>query len=425
MLKQWKTWVRVLAALALALVLLHNARGPSLDKEARLTIISSDLTFNFSAWEIKALVRKVTFGLLAPQRFMDEDTRARLVLDYLDKINEAKHLSQQINQAYTDPNVENPMAASLVQRETLHTLRSHMRLQSLVAEAILGEHVSQILTTEGGFGRLGQSLPPVSGTFTPLPYILTVSPRAYIDNLYQQTLVPGLTATEQDHLETQIERNLPDLSAYTTAIGGLAAYPAMLLENSAIDWVADTMAHEWVHHYLIFHPVGWEYFNNSEARTINETTASLVGEWAGQEIILHFYAEHLHRPKALPDPLEREKPAEDQTNGGPPPRFDFRAEMRETRVKVDELLAQGNITEAEHYMEMRRQYFVAHGYNIRRLNQAYFAFHGAYASQPGAAGSDPIGPAVRQLWALSKSPKTFVRSITSVTTLAALKDVLR
>jgi hypothetical protein len=406
----------------LILTLLHNTSAPSLSKEARLNSICSDLTFSFASWEIKALMRKIAFGLLAPQRFMDEDTRARFVLDYLAKIREAQHLSEQIKRAYADPNIENPKVVSRVERETLNDLRAQMQRQSLGAEAILGEHVSQTLM-QGGFGGLKQILPPVSGTFTPLPHILTVSPRAYIESFYQQTLVPGLTATEQDYIETQIERTLLDLSAYTTAIGGLAAYPAMLLENGSIDWVADTMAHEWVHHYLIFHPLGWEYFDNAEARTINETTASLVGEWAGQEVILHFYSEYLNRTKGLPNPLSDEKSSEDQT--AIPPRFDFRAEMRETRVQVDELLTKGNIAEAEDYMEARRQYFIAHGYNLRRLNQAYFAFHGAYASQPGAAGRDPIGPAVRQLWALSRNPRRFVRSIAPITTLGALKDLLQ
>jgi hypothetical protein len=422
MLKNWSTSLQVLIALILILTLLHNTSAPSLSKEARLNVISSDLTFSFASWEIKALMRKIAFGLLAPQRFMDEDTRARFVLDYLAKIREAQYLSEQIKRAYADPDIENPKAASQAERETLNDLRDQMRRQSLGAEAILGEHVGQILT-QGGFGGLEQILPPVSGTFTPLPHILTVSPRAYIESFYQQTLIPGLTATEQDHIETQIEHDLPDLSAYTTAIGGLAAYPAMLLENGAIDWVADTMAHEWVHHYLIFRPLGWEYFDNAEARTINETTASLIGEWAGQEVILRFYSEHLDRTKPLPNPLNDEESTEVQTEV--PPRFDFRAEMRETRVRVDELLAKGKITEAEDYMETRRQYFIAHGYNLRRLNQAYFAFHGAYASQPGAAGQDPIGPAVRQLWAVSHNPRTFARSIAPITTLSALKDLLK
>ncbi len=69
--------------------------------------------------------------------------------------------------------------------------------------------------------------------------------------------------------------------------------------------------------------------------------------------------------------------------------------MNETRVTVDQLLADGKIDQAEAYMEQRRELFVAHGYLIRKLNQAYFAFYGGYqTASPGEGGSDPIGPAV-------------------------------
>ena len=72
--------------------------------------------------------------------------------------------------------------------------------------------------------------------------------------------------------------------------------------------------------------------------------------------------------------------------------------MRITRETADQMLAAGKIDEAEAYMEQRRQLFWDHGYQIRKLNQAYFAFHGAYADQPGgAAGEDPVGAAVRKL----------------------------
>jgi len=65
---------------------------------------------------------------------------------------------------------------------------------------------------------------------------------------------------------------------------------------------------------------------------------------------------------------------------------------------------EGEITKAENYMELRRQIFVEHGYLIRKLNQAYFAFYGAYAENPvSAAGEDPVGPAVRELRAQSSS----------------------
>jgi hypothetical protein len=63
-------------------------------------------------------------------------------------------------------------------------------------------------------------------------------------------------------------------------------------------------------------------------------------------------------------------------------------------------------------MEARRQVFWDHGYHIRRLNQAYFAFHGSYAAEPGgAAGDDPVGGAVRELWERAGDPVAFLRRI--------------
>jgi hypothetical protein len=65
--------------------------------------------------------------------------------------------------------------------------------------------------------------------------------------------------------------------------------------------------------------------------------------------------------------------------------FDFNMEMKVTRFRVDGLLAAGRIEEAERYMENRRLDFSRYGYKIRKLNQAYFAFHGIYGQDPGAA----------------------------------------
>jgi hypothetical protein len=84
--------------------------------------------------------------------------------------------------------------------------------------------------------------------------------------------------------------------------------------------------------------------------------------------------------------------------------------MRTTRLEVDVLLAAGEIEQAEQYMEARRLFFWDNGYRIRKLNQAYFAFHGAYADAPGgAAGDDPVGEAVRALWQRVGSPADFLR----------------
>ncbi len=105
--------------------------------------------------------------------------------------------------------------------------------------------------------------------------------------------------------------------------------------------------------------------------------------------------------------------------------FNFNAEMHTTRVHVDELLAQGKITEAETYMDERRLVFWDNGYAIRKLNQAYFAFYGAYADIPGgAAGEDPVGPAVRALRARSGSLSAFLKTIAQMTSFKQLQDAV-
>ncbi len=82
--------------------------------------------------------------------------------------------------------------------------------------------------------------------------------------------------------------------------------------------------------------------------------------------------------------------------------FDFRAAMRETRLTAERLLGEGKIAEAEAYMESRRDFFAQHGYFFRKLNQAYFAFHGSYADSPGS-----VSPSGGQLASVRKGFRDF------------------
>jgi hypothetical protein len=61
------------------------------------------------------------------------------------------------------------------------------------------------------------------------------------------------------------------------------------------------------------------------------------------------------------------------------------------------------------------------GYRVRKLNQAYFAFYGAYADTPGRRGSDPIGPAVLAVRDDSTSLRDFMDKIGSITSLGELE----
>ncbi len=109
-----------------------------------------------------------------------------------------------------------------------------------------------------------------------------------------------------------------------------------------------------------------------------------------------------------------------------PPAFDFTAELGQTREQVDALLAEGKVDEAEAYMEQRRQVFWDNGYQIRKLNQAFFAFYGGYAAEPGgAAGQDPIGPMLREIRAASPSLRSFLDSVGGITSFEDLVDVYR
>lgn len=440
--------------LLLLFISVGEAPLPTQDQRLRLDILSGSKSFDFVTWELTALARKAAYGLLAPQRFMTEENRSRFVLTYLANVWEARLLAYDIANIYSDPAVADPEQATAAQQESLAALREELAQQSPIAEAILGEQISQVLA-DSGFGCCRQILPPVSGTFTPLPTVLIVSPRAHIEKIYQNELVTGLNAAQRQALETKIEAAEPDLSTYVTSIGGLAAYPAMLLESSSINRIADVMTHEWTHHYLMQAPLGWYYFDADETRTINETTASLMGEWGGQEVVRRFYVPILTVTKSLPDPLASEEEEEEEEEEGlqlgiqlgTPSSFYFHAEMHDTRATVDRLLEKGQIAAAEQYMESRRRVFSAHGYHLRRLNQAYFAFHGAYASRPlgpatdsspddaaddssddssdDTANSVSWGAAVRQLWSLSETPHDFVRRISRVTTLAELELLLK
>ena len=73
-------------------------------------------------------------------------------------------------------------------------------------------------------------------------------------------------------------------------------------------------------------------------------------------------------------------------------------------------------------MEEGRQALVAEGYNIRKLNQAYFAFHGTYADAP--ASTSPIGDELRLLRQRSSSIGEFLRRVSSIKSYEELKAIL-
>ncbi len=414
----WSAYRTALLMLLLALAVALEGEGPPPGAlQTGVNRLVADLRFDFWGWEAEALWGKFTLWLLQPQRYMTEDDRCRFVRDWVEDVSQAQRLEGKIADAYADPSVRDPFQATAKVRAERDRVRREIAVRQPIAEAIIEEQVGVVLARDAS-GILGQPVPQVGIHITPIPYNLIISFGERITAIYQAELAPGLTADRADALEDQIDRSL-NVSSLVTPIGGMSAWPAMVLEFPDLEWWAEVAAHEWTHHYLYFFPLGWEYGENWEARVINETVATLVGWEIARRTLVQYY----------PDLAPAEEPwaeEEEEASTPPPPpepgAFDFNREMHETRVRVDALLLQGRIEEAEKYMERRRQFFWEHGYRIRKLNQAYFAFHGSYAAAPvGAAGKDPVGPAVRQVWRMTgKAPRRFLQQVRGVTSLDQL-----
>jgi hypothetical protein len=285
---------------------------------------------------------------------------------------------------------------------------------------VLEAQVSAVLA-DLGLTTGGQPIPPVLFHVSPLPYHLVISPRDKIQQDAAISLIPDLTVDRQETLEDKVSAGM-DVSALVVPVGGIGTYPTMVMRTTSLDWLADTIAHEWIHNWLTLRPLGVNYDLSPELRTMNETTASIAGSEIAVLVLQRYYpalaAEYGLRTVSLPS-------APVPPGGWPRPAFDFRAEMHATRLHVDELLAAGKIEEAEAYMEARRQVFWENGYIIRKLNQAYFAFYGAYADVPGgAAGEDPVGPAVRLLRNQSASLTEFLKTIAEMASFEELQKVV-
>ena len=206
-------------------------------------------------------------------------------------------------------------------------------------------------------------------------------------------------------LEEAIEAKT-EYSALVVPIGGISTYPTMIIQSTHFPNLIDTAAHEWIHNHLIFRPLGIQYSASSALRTMNETTANISGTEIMEEVIHLYFPEYLQTEDITPETVNAVARISADDNSQP---FIFAQEMYETRNHVDELLAAGNIEQAEKYMEARRQFFWENGYHIRKLNQAYFAFYGAYADSPfSAAGSDPVGEDVRLFRSQQPDLKSFL-----------------
>ncbi len=407
--------------ITLALIILASIMGysnPSITHPIeKVRAYTRQIEFNYVSWMFEAAIIKLRAASLGVPYTIGHSTQKQIVNEYLHTTQLILEKEYRLTQIYADAAVIDKELASELLRGELAKLYIRQNELAPLAEAILQEQVSEILI-ELGLTSTGQVVPNVWYHSTPLPMALIVSPRDHIEQIANISVNTDLTVDEQVSLESNVDRGL-DTSSLVVNIGGVGVYPTMVMRTTNLPWMLNTIAHEWIHNYLTLRPLGILYDHTPELRTMNETTASIAGDEIGALVIERYYPELM---TALRPSLRSQDTASPFTlslisapNDHPEPGdflrvpFDFRSEMHETRVAADTLLAEGKIDEAEAYMEGRRLIFLQNGYLLRKLNQAYFAFHGAYADIPGgAAGEDPVGPAVRAFRAQSESLADFV-----------------
>ena len=298
-----------------------------------------------------------------------------------------------------------------IQGQVNDVLERREDLRPRVEETLEAE-ISATLEEMGIIREVGPlRWPPVDFTFDPGPLVLTTSPFEEVRRLTDMLLNSGIPILEQEQLESEVEED-KDVSALIVRIGGIATYPAAVVPDRSLHTTLVLASHEWLHHHLVFSPLGRRWWEGGAIQSINETLANIAGEEIGDATLTRLTGRVIERPPYEPPSLEPDVAPE-------PGVFDFRREMRETRLRLDELLADGAVDEAGVYLEERRLLFVENGYYIRKLNQAYFAFHGTYADSP--ASVSPIEPQLRAVRAASTDLAAFLKQVSGVTTAEELE----
>ncbi|MBI4339748.1 MAG: hypothetical protein HY680_07325 [Chloroflexi bacterium] len=394
----YATPMRSLATAFLLLLFLAAVVGHDTLSLTPVQQLAAPYHFNLVVWEAKNLPSKWSYLALTnlfPFRPTSQERLAQ-VQEYFRLQGQVASVEWSLGRAAATASPE----GTALEAQLAGLRRQIARLRPSVEEA-LESLITSALREEGISPRVGKiAFPPVDFALDPLPTILIISPRDRIERSASHLLVPGIPPSARAVLEEAIASK-EDLSALVEDLGGISTYPS-IIQSVDLRVALVIGSHEWLHNYLFFYPLGRSYQKDGDMASLNETAANIFGEELGNRI----YSRLTGTPEpALQPPGGPSQPC-------PTDQFCFGREMYETRVRTDELLQEGRIEEAEAYMEERRQLFVANGYSLRKLNQAYFAFHGTYADSPSSVS--PIYGQLYQHRLASPSLAAFIHALQDI-----------
>ena len=383
--------------------LLGGSCSTAPDLDDGLNSIVKPYRFNYVKWELRAFAYETRQWLSGEDIASPTDT----VIEYFSLRGEIRSQEQEIASDATGDTAD--LEAELSELEGQRAALTGS------VEQILADQIKEVLAEEGIYNpwgnRLDVTFPPVNFILSELPYLLVISPRDHIESLREISLRGNLTLEEIEAIEAEADEL--GVSSLVVSLGGAGAlYPTLVTNSASLRSTINTAVEEWLHQYLAFKPLGFRYIldltgihRDYDIATMNETLAGIVSGEIGAIVYQKYYAAY-------------ETGAQTTSDSG----FDFNQEMREIRIAVDEYLAQGEIELAEAFMEEKRNYLQSMGYYIRKLNQAYFAFHGAYADEPTSVS--PIGDDMRALREQSDSLGDFLDTAAELTSHEELQELV-
>ena len=182
------------------------------------------------------------------------------------------------------------------------------------------------------------------------PKLLVTSPRNKIERKEEILLVPSIDIETIEALEGRAASD--ELSSVIINIGGLATYPSIIAEGKSSRELFLTISHEWLHQYLIFHPLGRSYFSNKEMKEINETLANIFSKKLLKSLC--------EKDFEIKNEMCSVSPVKDEN------KFDYREFMKKLRINVDQLLSEGKIKNAEKLMNESTLILNNNGIKIRK-----------------------------------------------------------
>jgi hypothetical protein len=417
--------VRFWLALSLAFLILFSggcAADPGVEPssnrypgfESQLNSLVQPYSFNLFGWEIATLFNDIKQKVFSPPP--ESALNSQSVIHYFSYVAQANTLKSGLRM------VQAKKIQGDIEQYEAELSKVEEQIQSLkpVVEQTIARQITETLADQGIHHPFGDNwfkltFPPVNFKLEKPLYILIISPRDKIDRIREITITPDITTAQMEELESSLSRL--GISPLVVQIGGLGAtYPSFVINNADLRFTIDVAVEEWLHQYLAFKPLGFRYVldllrivNDEHIPTINETVAGIAAREIGAMVYDRYYSQY--------------KPKESENVSSPTVSdFDFNAAMREIRKNVNSYLEAGQVDEAEKYMEDQRQFLITKGYYIRKLNQAYFAFHGSYAYGPTSI--DPIGNEIRLLRKHSLSVKDFIDSASRIRTRDDLSSLV-